>query len=171
MSNLPIVSNQEITQVLAGSIKGDKNPKVLQIIGLGSCIALTFYHPDHQFGAMAHIMLPSSNQARTPEIKGKYADTAVQELIKLFKRKKIPLSKMQIKIIGGSKMFANLNSEIFDISYRNIEAVKCELKKHGLDKQIIGRDTGGTKGRTIYFFLKSGKIQIYFAGGKLKTFV
>ncbi|MHA2362528.1 MAG: chemotaxis protein CheD [Candidatus Hodarchaeales archaeon] len=169
MNKLPRLEDDQIIQVLAGSIAIDNKPKVLQILGLGSCIALSFYYPKKNFGALAHVMLPSSVQARTPALKGKYADTAVDELVRLFQRKKISLSDIQIKIVGGAKMFMKLTSEVFDISNRNIQAIKNKLNQYNL--KIQAQDIGGKRGRTIYFFLENGEIRVYYAGGKLKAIV
>ena len=153
-------------QVFAGLIKSGFSPSILQILGLGSCIGLCFYSKEEKFGAIAHIMLPSSKNARTPDLKGKYADSAVEELIDVFKKKKIPKSKIRVKIVGGSSMFAQLKTNAFDIANRNIEAVKNHLQKHEL--KVSGSDVGGNKGRTINFHLETGEIKIYAAGGKLK---
>ena len=144
-------------------------PEILQILGLGSCIGLCFYSKEDKFGAIAHIMLPSSKNARTPNLRGKYADSAVEELIKVFKKKKIPKSQIQVKMVGGSSMFSQLKSNAFDIAKRNIEAVKNHLQSYEL--KISGSDLGGNKGRTINFNLETGEIKIYAAGGKLKKVI
>jgi chemotaxis protein CheD len=155
--------------VLAGLIKSGRSPEILQILGLGSCIGLCFYSKDEKFGAIAHIMLPSIKNARTPDLKGKYADSAVKELLNIFKKKKISKNKILVKMTGGSSMFSNLKSNAFDIANRNIDAVKKHLKEY--DLKLTASDVGGNKGRTINFDLDTGEIKIYAAGGKLKKII
>lgn len=166
MTNLPDIPSSNLHQVLAGSILTAEPPNVLQILGLGSCVAVTFYVPQLMFGAMAHVMLPTADNARTPDLKGKYADSAVPELLRIIKKKKVRLDTVQVKLVGGARMFTQFSSEIFDISQRNIEAVERVLGEVGLT--VSAKDLGGSRGRSIYFFPETGEIQVYFAGGKLK---
>ncbi|MFX1534351.1 MAG: chemotaxis protein CheD [Promethearchaeota archaeon] len=156
-----------LKQVLAGRIVLAEPPIVLQILGLGSCVAIAFYSPEKQIGALAHIMLPSSVKALKSMPKGKYADTAVTELVRRFRKKNILCQKTVIKIVGGSSMFFHRKNQMFDIAARNIEAVKEALKKYNL--KIEAEATGGTKGRSILFNLETGEIQVYFTGGQLET--
>ena len=48
---------------------------------LGSCVGLVLYDQRNRVGALAHIVLPSANGSNTHP--GKYADTAIPELIRL----------------------------------------------------------------------------------------
>jgi chemotaxis protein CheD len=168
---LDIYNHNDKTEihVLAGLIKYDSSPKRLQILGLGSCVAICFYSEQNKFGALAHVMLPSSTNAKTPELKGKYADLAVKELVSIFRRKKISKKNITIKIVGGSSMFAKFKRNSFDIASRNIEAIKEQLAT--FDLKVSASDLGGTKGRTINFYLEDGSIKIYNAGGKLRKII
>ena len=166
-SNCPPLMN--LKQVLAGRIVLAEPPTVLQILGLGSCVAIAFYSPERQIGALAHVMLPSSVKALKSTPKGKYADTAVTELLRRFRKQNILRQKTVIKIVGGSSMFSHRKNQMFDIAARNIEAVKDALKDHNL--KISAKVIGGTKGRSILFYLETGEIQVYFAGGQLETII
>ncbi len=152
--------------VTAGNISIDYSPRVLQVVGLGSCIAVAFYNKPKKLGALAHVVLPSSIRARTPQIKGKYADSAIKELVTLFQKKKARIKNTSVKITGGSIMFSNLNRDVFDIGKKNYIAVKEELKKYNL--KIASQDIGGNQGRSIYFDLNNGDIKIFFSGQRLK---
>lgn len=161
-NNVPL---ENLKQVLAGSIVLAQSPKILQILGMGSCIGIIFYSPEKKLGGIAHVMLPSSKQALTPKLKGKYADTAIEELLRRFKKEQIAPKKIIVKIVGGSSMFPQRRKDMFDIATRNVEAVKDILEKKKLS--IKGESTGGTKGRSLLFFLDSGEVQVFRAGGKL----
>ena len=166
---MDIINDRKEVQVLAGLIKYDLSPGILQILGLGSCVAICFYSKPDQFGALAHVMLPSSTKAKTPELKGKYADLAVKELLSIFRLKKILKKNITVKIVGGSNMFSQLKHNSFDIANRNIEAIRDQLNLFHL--KILASDLGGNKGRTIHFYLEDGRIKISNAGGKLKTII
>ena len=171
MSALENLDPKVLKHVLAGNIIDDKDPGILQILGLGSCVAVTFYHAKTKMGIMAHVVLPARDveTARTPNLKGKYANMAVEELVGWTKKNKIPLADIEIKLTGGAKMFKHATSEILNISDRNIESVKEELAKYGLKPGKT--ELGGSKGRSIFFFLETGEIKIYHAGSKLKAVI
>lgn len=162
-------STELIEQVYAGSIRFSKSPKIFQILGLGSCIGICFYSSKEKFGALAHVMLPSSERAKTPNIKGKYVDTAIPELLKIFQINNIQTTDLIVKIVGGSNMFPQLKQTIFDIATKNFLAVKEYLERYNLS--IYSQDIGGNTGRSIKFFLESGEIHIFRTNNILKTII
>ena len=160
-----------LKHVLAGNIISDKAPRVLQILGLGSCVAVTFYHAKTKAGIMAHVVLPARNKEEqmTPHLKGKYANIAIEELVNWVSKNKFTNGDIQIKLVGGAKMFKNTVSDVLNISDRNIESITAELAKFKLKPQKT--ELGGNKGRSIFFDLETGEIKIYHAGGKLKAVI
>jgi chemotaxis receptor (MCP) glutamine deamidase CheD len=92
---------------------------------------------------------------------------AVVEAMAIVQKQRILWNKIVIKIIGGSSMFPQLKNNVFDIAYRNLEAVKQNLAKFNVE--ISGQDTGVHQGRIITFILETGEIQVYPAGGKRKV--
>ncbi len=81
--------------VKTGEIKLAEQPDKLTALGLGSCVAVTLYEPNKKIGALAHVMLPKSRTS-DPRRPGKYADTAIEEMIEKMKEKgckKKPRSK------------------------------------------------------------------------------
>lgn len=167
MTELKNLDPKLLKHVLAGKITIDKDPNILQILGLGSCIALTFYFPDKKIGAMAHIVLPARDEKdqRTPHLVGKYANSALDYLMNYFKTNKLNPKDAIIKMTGGSKMFVNREGShgILNIADRNIKSVRGELEKYGL--KVSSTELGGNKGRSVFFHLDTGKIKIYLAGG------
>lgn len=157
---------QNTTNVRAGLIVSAESPMVLQIIGLGSCIAIAFYSQELTFGSFAHVMLPSKFGAKTPEMKGKYADTAIPELLSVFKKKKIKIKDIKVKLVGGSSMFSSTSKDKNNIATRNINAIKKIIKESNLS--ISSEHLGGSHGRSVYFHLDTGKIQIFYGGNLIK---
>ena len=52
---------------------------------LGSCVAITMWHPEQKRGGMCHYMLPSRARSDDP-LDGRYADEAIQFTEMLYSR-------------------------------------------------------------------------------------
>lgn len=137
----------------------------MSTIGLGSCIGLVIHDTVRATGGLVHIMLPDS-QGRTDR-PGKYADSAVELLVKELVRNGCKPSSLVAKIAGGAAMFRTTAGSL-NIGERNIEAVKIRLKSRGIP--LSGEDVGGSVGRTItYFPGENGKILVKIANGTHKV--
>ena len=130
---------------------------------LGSCIGLAIYHPRIKAGAMAHIVLPdSAGRNGTP---GKFADTAVPEMLTLLARLGTPAHGLTAKLAGGANMFGG--SGPLQIGDSNARAVARALKNAGI--RVAGQDIGGTKGRRVVFDCASGAMTVECAGQAART--
>ncbi len=149
-----------IIKVGMAELSVSSSPDILKATGLGSCVGVCIYDTVSKIGGMAHIMLPSSKNARhSSTIIGKYSDTAIDDLLNKLLNKGIQKNNLVAKIAGGAQMFSFAGgSEIMKIGQRNIEAVKEDLKKHNI--KIVAEDVGGNYGRTIEFSLLSGELSI-----------
>lgn len=160
------MTKEIIVEVSSYYIAG--NPTRLICLGLGSCLGIALYEPKAKIGGLAHAMLPRVHEGRNKSNLAKYVDTSiilmVDEIIERGGKKK----NIRAKIVGGSKMFSTMSDEIMDIGQRNINAARKTLKKEGI--RIVGENVGGTCGRTIYFDLKTGKIEVRTTG-KLKEVI
>jgi chemotaxis protein CheD len=137
-----------------GELKVAHNPSQLIIMGLGSCIGLTFHDRFVKVGGIAHIMLPDSNG--TKEKTCKYADTAVPLLLKEMVRHNAKKEQIVAKIAGGATMFPAMDT--LQIGKRNTGVVKEALKKERI--RLIAEDTGGSSGRTITLDIHTGKLHV-----------
>jgi len=150
------------TLVGMGQIAAGRAPERMKSI-LGSCIGLTLYHPRLKAGAMTHIVLPdSAGRSGAP---GKFADTAIPEMLKLLSRLGAPACALIAKFAGGANMFAT--SGPLQIGDANVEAVTQVLKAAGI--RVAGQDVGGTVGRRIVFDCASGEMTIECAGKPART--
>lgn len=153
-----------------GRMHTGQAPEALQATSIGSCIALCLYDKSSKIGGMAHIMLPAmpktSRYSLTTnehvdtdkEETGKYADTAIDELIAHLSTKHVLKTRLEAKIAGGSEMFASLRKRTRSIGDQNIEAVKLKLESLGIP--IVSEDIGGNVGRSVIFYLESGDIEV-----------
>ncbi|MDH5645811.1 MAG: chemotaxis protein CheD [Candidatus Heimdallarchaeota archaeon] len=122
------------------------------------------YEEDRKVAALAHVALPEKlPEARTVSIKsfkliGRYADTAVPELIKLLISMGAKKSRMKAKLAGGSNMFGTkqLLGLGLNIGQRNVEAVTELLNLSNID--IVSKDVLGNVSRTVSFEVET---QIY----------
>ncbi len=154
--------DEQVVMVGIGESYAGRTP--MSSIGLGSCIGLVIFDRDRNLGALAHIMLPDS-QGRSDR-PAKYADTAVDHLVKELNRQGCKTASLAAKISGGASMFQSFSGNL-NIGERNIEAVRFQLKK--LNIPLMAEDTGGTMGRTIvYNPAENGKISVKSANGTLK---
>jgi len=138
--------------------KTAKSPDLLLTAGLGSCIGICIHDPFLKVGGMAHIMLPTV----TGSLGGnpaKYADTALELLLKEIASMGGNKTRLRAKIAGGAQMFSFPGKPpILKIGDRNAEAVAQELKKHGIP--LLVSDVGGSFGRTIHFDVGTGELRI-----------
>lgn len=133
---------------------------VLAINGLGSCVGLALYDPVNQVAGLAHIMLPASPVPHNKQIlKGKYADTAIPELVKIMCAQGAERRLIQAKMAGGAQMFAGTKgTDVLSIGERNTISSKSLLGQMNIP--LVAEDTGGSHGRNLSFICETGTLQI-----------
>ena len=140
--------------LVVSATEGDE----LVAIGLGSCIGLAMVDRMAGVAGLAHIVLPESTGTAGPP--GKFADTAIPELLAQMERLGAVKRRIQAVLIGGARMFAVGGN--LDIGARNAAAVKEQLAKVGI--LIHAEETGGNRGRTARVVL-GADISSQLAGG------
>lgn len=154
-----------------GDIVVSRSPDLLEALALGSCVAVAIYDPVTKIGALCHILLPESNQFKTIDRVGKYADTAIKESIRLAVNKGANRERLRAKMAGGAKMFEIASSKLssVDVGSRNIASAKKYLKEN--DIPLIAEDTGGNYGRTVSFNLETSVYTIRIGLKKLERHI
>jgi len=156
-----------VTKVGMADLQVSRHPGILTTLGLGSCVGIALYDKVNKIIGLAHVMLPSSQQARNNSNVAKFADTAIDKLVE--EMVKIGASKERIvaKLAGGAQMFAFENSsEMMRIGFRNVVSSREKLKE--LKIPIVAEDTGGNYGRTIELYSEDGKLLIKTIGHGIK---
>lgn len=154
---------ERIIKVGMADLNVVEDPGILTTLGLGSCVGITLYDKSVKIAGLAHIMLPSSKHIKNNSNKAKFADTGIEELLKIMLNKGCSRLRIVAKITGGSQMFSfQTNNDMMKIGQRNVIATKEVLK--ALKIPIIGEDTGGNYGRTIEFHTKTGILHIKTIG-------
>jgi len=130
-------------------------------------VGIALYDPVKKVAGLAHIMLPSSQQARNNSNIAKFADTAIVKLVEDMVAIGADRSKIVAKLAGGAQMFSfNNTSEMLRIGARNVAASKEMLSL--LNIPVISEDTGGNYGRTIEIHSEDGKLVIKTIGHGIK---
>lgn len=150
----------EIIKIGMSELGVVKPPDRIRTTGLGSCVGVVIYDQSKKVAGMAHVMLPDSSLAKNGEVTiGKYADTAIPELIRQMIQQGASIHQMKAKIAGGAQMFTFLSgNDKMRIGPRNVEACRAELQKNNI--AVVAEDTGGNSGRTIEFNVETSMLQI-----------
>ena len=130
----------------------------LVALGLGSCIGLAVVDRSAGVAGLAHVVLPESGD-RTDQI-GKFADTAVPELIARLRRAGATERRCEAVMVGGARMFQMTGG--LDIGSRNEQAVRAALAKTRIP--LRAAECGGSKGRTIKVVVGEGEVTVRAAG-------
>ncbi len=137
---------------------GGKNTRIHTV--LGSCVSITVWHPRLRIGGMSHSMLPCrGNKPGNPKLDGRYADEAIELLLReIVKRHTRPV-EYQVKLFGGGNMFRQpLAERAFNVAGSNIEAARLLLEAGGFN--IHAEHVGGSGHRSIIFDLCDGDVRI-----------
>jgi chemotaxis protein CheD len=132
----------------------------LVAIGLGSCIGLAVVDRETCAAGLAHIVLPDSQGVNGPA--GKFADTAIPEMISCLRRIGTNMGRCEVALVGGARMFALSGG--LDIGGRNDAAVRAALGSVGVP--VAAAATGGTRGRTVRITVGTGEVRVQEAGGE-----
>lgn len=127
----------------------------VQMIGLGSCVGVFLVVPGTAVAA-AHVLLPASGGTIGAR-PGKFADTAVPELVRLLAQAGFARSRMKATLVGGAQILSfGSNQPEFDIGRRNVAAVRAALERARIG--ITVDETGGTSARSVRISVARGAI-------------
>lgn len=136
---------------------------VLATLGLGSCVAVILFDPDRKIGGMAHILLPSRSLSRATDNPGRFPQTALPLLVDRMMALGADRRGLTARLVGGASMFANLApSGSMQMGDRNVIAVREVLNQLAIP--IVGEEVGGNVGRSVWFTVDNGQVEVKTAG-------
>jgi chemotaxis protein CheD len=148
-----------MTHARIGEIVVSRNPDdELVALGLGSCIGVVMIDAQAQVAGLAHVMLPESDGEAAAA--GKFADTAVPQLVDRLRRAGAVDRRMEAVMAGGARMFEMSGG--LDIGARNDHAAREALSRARI--ALFASQTGGNQGRTIKVSVGSGHVTVRIAG-------
>lgn len=160
--------SHEIIQINMAEMAVGSHGTIIQTSSLGSCVAIVLHERFAEVGGMAHAMLPSRNMGRQVSLEdqdtdgnmsvAKYADEAVDRLVRELEKIGAKKENMRAKLVGGAKMFRVLSNDDKGIGFRNAEASRIRLMSFGIP--VESEDIGGTAGRSVEFNISTGLVEI-----------
>lgn len=140
---------------------GDRHTRVRTL--LGSCVAITLWHPHRRIGGMCHYLLPGRARDQAQGFDGKYADEALFLLIEQLTCAGTCLHDYEVKMFGGGSMFPPAPTHPTrggrdHVGCKNAMAGRELVRRHGM--QAKGEDLEGAGHRNIIFDLWSGDVWV-----------
>jgi chemotaxis protein CheD len=138
---------------------------------LGSCVAITLWHPPTRVGGMCHFLLPSRSSGDRPRdeaLDGRFADEAMEMFRREMDRAGTSPGEYQAKIFGGGRQFADLTAGgVIDVPERNIAAAISLCHAHGLT--VTSRHLGLDGSRQIVLDLANGVVWVRHSRSVVRT--
>lgn len=126
---------------------------------LGSCVAITLWHPRRRSGGLCHFLLPSRSRRGAGGLDGRYADEALELLARAAARAGVRLDEFEAGLFGGGNMFPQLSLELGEtIGRRNVAAARELAGRHGM--RVVAEDLGGAAYRRVVLDLADGAVRV-----------
>ncbi len=154
--------NLEIIEVETGKVKAARAPAKLRSSAIGSCVAVILYDSEHHVGGIAHVMLPSTDTYIPSTDLLKYANFAIEELLKNLMDLGATKETLRAKLVGG----AMIVRDSLDIGKENIKTVEHKLKEMSIE--VLARRLGGYERRSVTLDNSTGVVWVSEGGEKEK---
>ena len=138
---------------------GDGNTRIRTI--LGSCVAVTLWHPERHIGGMCHYMLPRRPRRKAGEpapLDGRYAEDAMRMFLAEIRLARAQPSDFQVKLFGGSRMLLPKADRRPTIAEANVEFGRAAIDECGF--RLSAEDLGGNGHRNVILDLWSGDVWV-----------
>jgi chemotaxis protein CheD len=127
---------------------------------LGSCVAITMWHPTSRIGGMCHYLLPSRGTSRSGQeaLDGRYGDEAVEMFMREIEQAGTFPEDYQAKLFGGGDQFPEHAIGAIAVHARNVEAGLQLLAEYGLS--VTAKHVGGNGPRQVVLDLSNGHVWV-----------
>lgn len=123
---------------------------------LGSCVAVTLWHPQRGIGGMCHYLLPGRVRRAGEPLDGRFGDEALELLVQEIRKRGTQPQDYHAHLYGGADTLPDAMNVKFNVGERNIEQGWSLLDQHGF--QLQGVDVGDTVPRTVTLQLPQGLV-------------
>lgn len=148
-----IASHTHNIYLKPGEVLVSRTPVLVSTV-LGSCIAVTLFSASSGFGAICHAMLPE-NLGREHDLR--YVDSALLHIYDKIVEFGIR-GDLTVKLFGGAQVLEVGESDPERLTIGDQNVSKAEQMLMSLGWTISARDTGGLKGRKLFFCTRSGDV-------------
>lgn len=143
--------------LLAGQLLfGQRTGKVRTL--LGSCVAITLWHPARNLGGMCHFLLPGRARGACDARDARFGDEAVEMLVEALMRAGTRPQDYTAHLFGGADTMPDMTGKVFNIGERNIERGWALLDQHGF--RLDGVDVGDCVPRHVALSMTDGRVDM-----------
>ncbi|MCQ8129143.1 chemotaxis protein CheD [Methylomonas rivi] len=135
---------------------GDRQTRIRTL--LGSCVAITLWHPRRKIGGMCHYLLPMCKGRDCGKtLDGRYAHDAMKLFVGELHKAGGKPHDFEAKMFGGGNQFPGKSQVCpIDVSAQNVKSGRELLGLYGFN--IKAEHLGGTGHRNVIFDVWSGEV-------------
>jgi len=124
---------------------------------LGSCVAVTMWHPQRRLGGMCHFLVPQRTSSCAEILDGRYGNEAILMLVRDAVAAGTDPAEYRFKVFGGGNMFPSLAPpNARDVGNKNVAFALRMLAELGLE--IDSCHVGDSGHRNVIFDIWSGDV-------------
>jgi len=125
---------------------------------LGSCVAVTLWHPGQRIGGMCHFLLPHRRRPSGEPLDARFGDEAIELMVQTLQRLGTRACDYQAHLYGGADTMPERAGVKFDVGERNIEQGWSLIERHGFELHAV--DVGDHVPRHVRLTLDTGVVQM-----------
>lgn len=125
---------------------------------LGSCVALTLWHPERHMGGMCHFLLPKRLAPVEGPLDGRYGDEALAMMVQSLRERRTRPEDYHCHLFGGADTLPDLPASAFNVGERNVEQGWALVRRYGF--RLDGANVGGKLPRRISLDLRNGELSV-----------
>lgn len=148
-------ANGQRLHLLAGQFYFGKDPSSVYTL-LGSCVAITLWHPQRRIGGMCHYLLPSRNRGAGEGRDARFGKEAVAMMVEAVHRHGARPDEFVAHLYGGADTLPDQAGVKFNVGERNIEQGWALIEEHGFQLQEV--DVGDHVPRRVELSLADGHV-------------
>lgn len=123
---------------------------------LGSCVAITLWHPRRHLGGMCHFLLPTRARPSHGVLDGRFGDEAIELLVREIRKTGTKTEDYEVHLYGGADTMPDEARVKFNIGERNVEKAWEFIDRYGFALQCV--DVGGNEPRNVTIDLMDGQV-------------
>ncbi len=131
---------------------------------LGSCVAITLWHPQKRIGGMCHYLLPKRVRKMGEPSDGRYGEEAVAAMVDHIRYHKTSPKDYVAHLYGGADTMPEGTNFKFNVGESNIELGWSLIDQYGFQLQAV--DVGDDVPRTVTLTLATGGVEMVRHTGK-----
>jgi chemotaxis protein CheD len=123
---------------------------------LGSCVAVTLWHPARRIGGMCHFLLPQRQHRAGMPRDGRFGEEALDMLVEAIVRSGARCTEFEAHLYGGADTMPDRVGAKLNVGERNIELGWSMIERWGF--MLCGVDVGDQVPRHVRLLLATGEV-------------